>query len=255
MSDIKVSIIAAAVRVPFYKTFMDSLKGTSVKYEVVFCGHNTPEEVAETLAAYPEFRYIHTAKIKPAQAYEVSRREAKGETILWAADDCVFTPDLIGKAFQFWQEIGNYKDILSIQTLENGMFVNMHVHSFFGGRYETPLMAPLGLMSRQYMEDLGGFDRRFLCGQYENFAVMQAIAAGSKVHIFGDKDNLIIIDHYARHGIKRPFATGYNHDREILESCWTDGRGNVLPQLRKPLEPYEDKDILTKSQSFKGQWI
>lgn len=244
-----VSLIASAIRVPFYETFMDSLKGTTVDYEVVFAGHNTPEEIEPIKAKYPEFRYVHTDRIKPAQCYEVARRSAIGETVIWVADDCEFSLDCVGKAYRFWKELNDYKSILSIQTLENGMFVNMKVHSFFGGNFATPIMAPLGLMSRKFLEDIGGFDRRYLCGQYENDVVMRAIQDGASVYIFGDAKNLITIDHYRRHGIVRPFAKGYNKDREILEASWTDGRGGVLAQQKDEFEPYEDTDILTKSQS------
>lgn len=249
MNNISVSIFASAVRTSFYKTFLDSLKTTTVPYEVVFAGPNTPEQVASYLAEYPQFKYIHTENIKPAQCYEVARRACLGETILWAADDCEFSPDLIGKVYRSWKELKSEKAIMSIQTLENGMFVNMKVHSFFGGHRDTPLMAPLGLMSRKFCQELGGFDRRYICGQYENECVMMAIVLGGKVYIWGDKDNLITIDHYARHGISRPFALGYNHDREILEKRWTKN-GQVILEPQCPFEPYEDKDILIKSQSF-----
>lgn len=253
---IKVSLIASAVRVPFYKTFLDPLKSTTVPYEVVFAGHNTPEEIEPFNKGYQGFRYIYTARIKPSQCYEIARRMAVGETILWCADDCEFTLDVIGKAYRFWADLKNEKAILSIQTVENKQYVNMQVHSFFGGRPNSGLMAPLGLMSRQFMEDLGGFDRRYIAGQYENDAVMRAIVAGGKIHIFGDRENHIIIDHYARHGIVRPFAEGYNHDRAILEKSWTNGAGKVLKERQDPFEPYvDDGTLLQKSQSFKmNRW-
>ena len=287
MEQPKVSIFASAVRIPFYKTFLDSLKGTTVPYEVVFAGPNTLPEIEEVIKKFEIitdeegeehnievnkidlkyqdfhwaigdnsiFNYIHTNNIKPAQCYEVARRACIGETILWAADDCEFSPDLIGKVYRDWKALNDEKAIMSIQTLENGMFVNMKVHSFFGGQTNTPLMAPLGLMSRKVMDDLGGFDRRYICGQYENDAVMRVIAAGGKVHIWGDRENLITIDHYRRHGIHRPFAMGYNHDREILEKSWTNGAGKVMPEIQIPFEPYEAEGITVRSQSFnKSIW-
>lgn len=276
--DIKVSLFASAVRVTFYRTFLDSLLSTTVPYEVVFAGHNTPEqlealfgkearlEVEEIdvspgvknriVSYYPDhkFKYIHTEFIKPAQCYEIARRYCKGETIAWTADDCEYSNDLMGKAYRFWKAQENEKIVLSLQTIENGMFCHMQVHSFFGGHYHTPLMAPLALMSAKLMQDLGGFDRRYVCGQYENDAVMRVIEAGGKVVIFGDKENFINIDHYRRHGLARPFATGYNHDREILEGSWTDGQGKVFLEIQRPFEPYEDEGILIESQSHKGQW-
>lgn len=271
--DIKVSMIASAVRKEFYKTFLDSLKSTTVAYEVVFAGNNTPEEIVkefkdvETFTALDtekkpvvtvipslHFRYIHTANIKPAQCYEIARRYCIGETIQWTADDCIYSKDLIGDAYRYWSSLNNRKAILSIQTIENGQYCDMKVHSFFGCQFDTPLMAPLGLMSKQYSNELGGFDRRYVCGQYENTIVMEAIADGGFVKVFGNKHQCITIDHYKRHGIIRPFATGYNHDRSILEGSWTDGNGKVSLTRNDKHEPYEDKDLLTISQSHKGQW-
>lgn len=277
---VKVSLFASAVRVPFYPLFLKSLEGTTEEIEVVFAGHNTKEEIKDlfpnknvfhlgigtngnsgvmSVVSGFNFKYIHTSRIKPAQCYEIARRYCKGETIAWTADDAEHTPDLYGKAYRFWKSLNDAKKILSIQTEENMQYCDMRVHSFFGCQFHTPLMAPLALMSREYCDRLGGLDRRYICGQYENDIVMNAVADGGLVEIFGDKENKIILDHYRRHGIVRPFATGYEHDRSILEGSWTDGKGKVNPKLvRNDLhEPYEDKDLLIKSQSFnnKNLWV
>ena len=254
MQDIKVSIIASAVRVPFYKTFLDSLNGTTVTHEVIFAGPNTQEEVASLLFQYPQFRYLTTQNIKPSQCYEVARAAAVGETIHWSADDCEYSPDLIGKAYRLWKEVNDEKVILSIQTRENSQFCDMKKHTFFWWDTTSPLMAPLGLMSRSYLERLGGFDRRFVCGQYENLCVIMAMSDGGRVEIFGDKNNFINIDHMRRHGLVRPFATGYNTDRQVLEDLCVEGK-KVFLNLRKPFEPYiHDETFLLKSQSNKGKW-
>ena len=247
---IKVSLIASSVRPQFYKTFFDSLEGTTEEFEVIFVGNN-PQ-----FFPYKNLKYIETRNIKPSQCYEIARREAQGETVLWTADDCEHTPDIIGKAYRFWKEQNDEKLILSIQTLENGMFCNMLDHSFFGWHRNSPLMAPLGLMSREYLEKLGGLDRRYICGQYENDIVMRANADGGKVIVFGDKENCILIDHYRKHGIVRPFAKGYNHDRSILEGSWVkDGRCSLI--RNDSFEPFQDKDIIIKSQSFnlESMWV
>ena len=260
----KVSIIASAVREPLYKSLMESLEGTSVEYEVVFAGNVPPVEPIKHL------RYIKTEDIKPSQCYEISRRAAKGKTIIWAADDCEFHNDIVGKAYKHWKEQKNYKLILSLQTSESGygaptsLLFDMKNHCFFGSRRDTPLMAPLALISKEFLIELGGFDRRYLCGQYENDVVMNAYVAGGVVEIFGNAGLFINIDHIKKSievgeskdqndFIKRPFATGYPNDRKILESSWI--RGGVLMKERvDEFQPYEDKDILTVSQSNKGKW-
>lgn len=268
---IKVSLFASSVRPQLYESFFKSLEGTSVEYEVVFAGdkptgkldtHDYDESFEPRNyynREYPNLVYIETSNIKPAQCYEIARRHCTGEVVVWVADDCEFGNDVIGKAYRYWKEQNNKKLILSIQTKEadaalgNLQLCNMRLHSFFGGRTNTPLMAPLGLMSREYLEELGGLDRRYVCGQYENDIVMRVCADGGQVIVFGDEKTNIEIDHKGKHGFQRPFATGYNKDREVLESSWSRN-GQVTTKRYDEFEPYEDKDLLTKSQSNKGQW-
>lgn len=141
----------------------------------------------------------------------------------------------------------------------------MNIHRFFGSKTGTPLMAPLGMISREYFDELGGIDRRYVCGQYENDVVMRALADGGGVKIFSYKDAYIDIDHLGKSYligesktqndfIKRPFALGYVKDREVLERSWVRN-GVVSTQRTDTFEPYLDADILTESQSNRGVWV
>lgn len=271
--DYKVSLFASAIRQPFFITFLKSLEGTSVPLEVVFAG--TLDAIEYDYKPNIHFKYIHTENIKPAQCYEIARRACTGETVHWTCDDAEYSEDCMGKAYNYWKAKNDEKLILSIQTIENGQFCNMALHSLYGAKPETPRMAPLGLMSRAFLDKLGGIDRRYVCGQYENDIVMRAIVEGGKVEIVGSKnDCYIVIDHYRRHGLVRPFATGYMKDREILERSWTDFSGKLNDgtshvNIRRTtnggfeyfrndvFEPYEETDLLTKSQSNNNKklWI
>jgi len=262
--EMKVSLIASSIRYELYKDFMESLENTSVDYEVIFAGNRLPRLQDVNI----KLTYIETKNIKPCQCYEIARREANGECVMWVADDCEFVGDIVGKAYKYWKEQNNKKLILSLQTKEYYMtdkvgMTNMKLHTFVGGRRDTPLMAPLALMSREYLQELGGFDNKYICGQYENQCVIMAMMNGGKVEIFGDKTTYIDIDHIgkferitgkkgdAEHR-KRPFASGYSHDRKVLESYCkiNDGKIDIVGEFN----PYYDKDILTKSQSFNGEW-
>ena len=219
------------------------------------------------------FKYIHTGNIKPAQCYEIARRNATGELVCWVADDCEFANDVIGKAYNFWKERNNEKLILSIQTKEsgynlpNGALFDMRIHRFFGGANSTPLMAPLGMISRAFLNHLGGIDRRYISGQYENDIVMRAYQEGGTVKIFGDATCFIDIDHLGKSFItgesktendflKRPFAEGYPNDRKVLESSWSDSLLHMKKERADKFEPFEDKDILIKSQSNNiSRWV
>ena len=254
MSEIKVSLIASSNRPDLYEDFFRSLIGTSVSYEVIFVGNKVPS--MEIMANCKHLKYIETRDIKPAQCYEIARRDAIGEVIIWVADDCEFPNDVIGRAYKHYKTLDE-KTILSIQTKESGYGLRegklfpMAMHRLHAGNLATPLMAPLGLISRKFLEDLGGFDRRFVCGQYENKVVLMANERGGWVQVFGGDDCFIDIDHLGKSlkigeskneedFLERPFATGYSTDREVL--------------FLKDFEPYQSEKILTESQSNKGMW-
>lgn len=258
---IKVSLFASSKRPMLYPALFKSLKATSVEYEVVFAGPLSREEIQRYYPVGEKFHFFTTENIKPAQCYEIARRNCHGETVVWIADDCEFPNDVIGKAYNYWKSKNNEKLILSIQTKESGYrnekgsLFNMDDHRFFGFDKTTPLMAPLGMMSKEYLNTLGGIDRRFVCGQYENDIVMRAYADGGKVEIFGGEDCFIDIDHLRKsyeakeitseiEFLRRPFAAGYQIDRKVLEGNW------INSFIKKPVfEPFEEKDLYTKSQS------
>lgn len=260
----KISLIASSIRPQLYNFFFESLKEETIEYEVIFAGNCSKQNLPE----YPNFKYIETANIKPAQCYEICRREAKGELIHWTADDAEYKGGILTKAYEYWKQKNNKKLILSLQTREfylggGDHFCDMTLHAFHGSRRNTPLMAPLALLSREYLEELGGFDSRFICGQYENLTVCQAYADDGQVEIYGNRKYYIEIDHINKSKLcgesknidefyKRPFALGYQHDRQILEKAVIIDNGKVLI---KSFEPYEDKNLLIESQSHKGVWV
>lgn len=292
MPDIKVSLFASAVRPNLWKSCINSLigkNGPGVTYEVVFVGNVLPDY--NTNIFYPNFRHILTSNIKPAQCYEIARRHCTGEVVVWIADDAELPNNVIGKAYAYWKSQNNPKLILSLQTKESGYgqkdgkLFPMKEHTFYSLMPNTPLMAPICMMSRTWLDELGGLDRRYVCGQYENDIVMRAYQYGGSVEIFGDENCYVDIDHL-RKSIEigestdeesfreRPFAKGYSIDRQVLENSWTifDEKDafrrleagerpfslrTVSPVQLDQFEPYEDKDLLTKSQSnnLPDRWV
>lgn len=283
MSEIDVSLFGSCVRPGLWESYLESLKSTSVSYEVIFSGFNTPEEVKPFLEKYPKLKYIHTGKIKPSQNYHLASIFCTGKTISWSCDDATYDSDVIGKAYKYWKNNNNEKLILSIQTKESGYglpqskLFDMNQHRFFGGNNDSPLMAPMNLMSRNFFNELGGYDRRYVAGQAENDLVLRAYTQGATVEIFGDETCYIDIDHLSKSiaigesksqedFINRPFSKGYANDRMVLENSWSYfdqvalfkrlERGERSPVMREvskvqldQFEPYEDKDLYTKSQS------
>lgn len=278
----KVSLFASAVRPRIWPELFKSLDSTTISYEVVFCGNVVPHDFGYG-SDKPNFKYIEVANLKPAQCYEIARRNCTGEVVVWIADDMEFPNDIIGKAYTYWKSQNNKKLILSLQTKESGYgqkdgkLFPMKEHTFYSLMSDTPLMAPVAMLSREYLQELGGLDRRYVCGQYENDIVMRAYQDGAKVEIFGGEDCYVDIDHLGKSIFigesvdeetfrERPFAKGYSIDREMLEKSWTTFDSNdafkrleagerpfslrrvSTTQLDK-FEPYSEIDLLTKSQS------
>lgn len=267
-----VSLFASAIRVNLWLSFLESLHSNKIDFEVVFAG---PAEVPSVFfEKYPFFNYIKTGQIKPAQCYEIARRACIGELLNWTADDCEYSEKCLDEVYAYWKERNDYKAIISLKTQENELKNLLDDHRFFGFNKNTPLMAPLGFISKQFLDELGGLDRRYVCGQYENDIVMRALQNGGTVFPF--ENTYVDIQHLKKHGRSTKFWNGYNHDRTILENSWV--REGYAPEptmcldlmTKKPFtpivnrlvlktqkdkfEPYEDKDILTVSQGPKGEW-
>ena len=107
----QVSLIASAVRTQLWEDFFKSLEGTSVEFEVVFSGNSSKHHMILNSRyinenGYESFRnikYIETSNIKPAQCYEIARRNATGETVVWVADDAEFPNDVIIKEYKYFK--------------------------------------------------------------------------------------------------------------------------------------------------------
>lgn len=273
------SLFASAVRPKLWPALFKSLENTSVSYEVVFAGNSVFDP--GLVLGWP-LKYVFTKNLKPSVCYEISRRQCQGEVIIWIADDCEFVGDIIGKAYRHWKSQNNENLILSLQTKESGYgckdgkLYPMKEHTFYSLVPDSPLMAPLGLMSRQFANDLGGYDRRYISGQAENDLVMRAYQYGATVEIFGDETAYVDIDHLGKSIAigestdeetfrDRPFAKGYFEDRLILEKSWTtfdetkafkrldSGERpytlrDVSPVQIDKFEPYSDPISLTKSE-------
>lgn len=261
---IKVSLIASSIRPHLYPALFKSLEGTSVEYEVVFGGPVfPPDKYLPTIKN--NFKYIETKNIKPAQVYEATRRACAGETLIWVADDCTFGDDVIGKVYRFYKLNCTRKDVVCIQTHENygkWQVCDIEQHKFFAASAKAPKMAPIGMVSREYFQEMGGIDRRYVSGQWDNDFLIRLYNDGGKLYHFSEAH--IDIDHLNKHDPKygvsgaRPFGQGYAHDRKILEAAWGT-RGQMkyeeFPNFTRydnGFEPYEssDTDLLLKSESF-----
>lgn len=283
MENPKISVIASSARPWLWMECLDSLRKNKIFYEVVFAGPLDRYQVRPFQVRYPELTYIHTP-VKPAQCYQNAfLHSAFDSLILYIADDAEFEEGLLDKAFEFYHAQNNPKAIISIRTNEDGRDFGTSIHTIIPWNVNTPLMAPIGLISQKFLTELGGLDRRFISGQWENDLVMRAYAAGGTVIPY-DPGPTVRIDHSIKHkgtNENNPFWSAYQNDRIILENTWVKGgykiptpyatvtvkengvdrvvpmfkildNRKVLMQPQLPFEPYDDEDLLTKNQGDAG---
>ena len=247
MNDVKISLCASAIRTKVWEKCLNSLKDNTIKYEVIFAGDIRPEF---DLSKYPEFIYIYTT-VKPAQAYECCFRQAQGELISWTADDTTYPPKALDNMYKFMKSFKDNKVVGAFRTIEDNRDIT-DVHRFRGRDNDAPRMAPFGVVDRLLFKQLGGYDRRFICGQSENDVVMRFYEIGGRVEI----SNIpVYVNHNeAHHASGTVFRSGYyKEDRKVLEDAWMEG-DIILSKRKYPIESFEDNEIITKTQSQKGQW-
>jgi hypothetical protein len=281
MDNIQISLIASANRVDFWPRFYNSLCGNTINWEIIFVGDTAPK-----FSLADNFRWIH-ATVKPAQCYEIGFRAARGELIHWTADDADYDakgyncPNCLDRVYKYYKEFcnkyGDEKTIIALRPIEDGGDV-WDFHHFFGGWHETPVMAPFGIMNREWFHKLGGYDKNFVSGQSENDVVMRGYEDGGRVEIC--MDCFVYVHHrqvHPRHPTTgkevNKFRAWYPTDREYLEKCWVVGgygyyekqnafhnidpssRNPILSKTRLlPIQRFDDINITTLTQGPRGIW-
>jgi hypothetical protein len=247
----KISLVASSVRPSLWDVFAKSLESNKVDYEIIFVGPNRGQ-----MNVPKKVRPIFTT-VKPAQCYEIGFRAATGDLIHWTADDAEYEMNALDNMVRFWEGMKNLKAITAFTTVEDGKDCTSWHHTI-GGRQDTPVMAPFGVMSKGFLMALGGYDRRYICGQSENDLVMRALVAGGEVRQSPFK---VFVEHCRKHGGSNgtKFRAGpqgwYPHDRKIFEGSWVMPDGKTISPVRlDAFEPFFEENIMTVSQSFLGSW-
>jgi len=267
MAEYKISLVASAIRPQVWKSFFDSLKGNHYPIEVVFVGDVRPD-----FELPPFVNYIY-ATVKPSQCYEIGFRAAKGELVGWTADDAVYNHvnnNNLDILYDFYKSFNNRNIVVGQRPIEDNRDVFKN-HYLFGKHPETPYMLPFGFMDKELFHELGGYDKRFVCGQAENDMVMRVFEKGNALctsaylcmnsYVWVDHTNI----HDWQHTVKKGFRHWYPLDREILENAWvkegygyfnkTKHAGTISKTRLLPVESYEDTpDITTVTQGVLGNW-
>ena len=253
MQELNISIFMAGARPKWWLRLYKSLIQNKCKFEIIIVGPNKPN-----FSLPNNFRYEHCS-FKPTQAYSASSYLSKGELIGYSADDAVYAPLALDFIWQAYQKYGK-KTILAQSTIENGKDVTSE-HHFFRHDTTTPRMAPMAFMNREWFWNLGGIDRNFICGQYEQDLVMRAYQDGGSVRNI--RESKVFLKHEETHGGiinkikyklgKNSFRSGYWSDRRYLEECWVKD-GKISDKRLLPLHPFNYDNILTVPQGPQGRW-
>lgn len=273
----QISFFASAIKVHLWEKVLDSLKSNTIGYEVVFSGWIDKGLIKEITEKYPNFRYINTLDIKPAQCYEIARRACKGDYIIWGSDDCEFPEKALDKIYNKIVT-SKRKTILAINTIDpECMNNNLNDQRFFPRNVNTPQMAVMGCMDRNYLEELGGLDKKYVYGKWECDICMRVLADGGQILPYTDIS--INIEHTSKNWQYNNDWSGVNEDSESLENSWVVegykdfekplyviGNAGLIPYFpisnrevtfkrRDKFEPYEDEGITEKSQGKNTRWL
>lgn len=232
MNNIQISLCASAIRVKWWMQFYESLLNNNTSFEIIFVGnvkpiHNLPRN----------FYYIHSEEC-PAKCYQIAFNNAKGELINWTADDVEYSSGALDIAYKCYKELNNSKIIIAFNCIENGSPTSLGHR--LSNEY-SPQMAPIGMCNSNLLKQLGGYDKRFICGQAENDLVMRIYEIGGGLLLC----NLAVvnIEHNKKHRGKSIFRTEdgfpyHKQDREFLEKCWIKQNGTVSNKRLIEFEPF-----------------
>lgn len=240
----KIGIVASAHRPQNWMNLYKSIGDNQVDFELVFVGPNPPDyELPKN------FRFIRSL-VKPTQCVEIAVRNTTASLIMDIADDCEFnTLRPLDKLYSFYKSGNSDKLIVSSRLMTNGKDDSHFAHRFFAGDESTPVMDLCGLLSRKFYRDLGGIDRNFIAVMWSLDIAMRVYASGGRVVL----SDVYINEDRNKSAGSNLYGEFWRHDRTLLESLWTKN-GKIHFHRTKPVEPFDDFNILNASQGPRGRW-
>lgn len=241
----KIGIVASAHRPQNWMGLYKSIGDNDIEFELVFVGPNPPDYDLPG-----NFCFIRSL-VKPTQCIEIALRNTTADLVMNMADDTTFKISRpLDKLYETYKSYNKDKIILSCRYMLNGQDQSSGCHRFFAGDTSSPLVPLSGLMSRNLWISIGGIDRNFI-------AIMWDLDIAMRVHALGG--DVILSDVFLDEDKDKGSAGSvlcnefWQHDRTLLESLWTKN-GRIHFHRAKPVEPFEDFNILNVSQGPRGRW-
>lgn len=242
---VKVSICSSAIRVKDWQKFYDCVADTKIPFEIVFAGPKSP-----TFKLPDNFRFIHTP-VKPAQCYHLTYLNARGQVIMSTADDAEYGANAIDLAYDFFMRKENRLLMSGFRQFEDGTETT-EVHHYVDEDGKRIIASPFPVFFRETYFRLGGADRRYITGQWENDFSFRLLNAGGSIEIC--MDAIIRVKHREKHEDGSKVRDYWPGESKLLADTWfyPDRRFRRIPT--SPLEPYGEGNLITQSQGNKGEW-
>jgi GT2 family glycosyltransferase len=246
----KISIFAPANRPQNWMDLYKSIGENDVEFELVFVGPNQPDYRLPN-----NFRFIRSS-VKPSQCSEIALRNTTADLVMNIADDCMFKGSRpLDRLYETYKKYNNDKIILSCKYMLNGEDRSDSAYFSYSnegtGTYDksSPVMPLCGLMSRNLLMSIGGIDKNFIAIMWDSDIAMRVHALGGDVIL----SDVFLEEDLGKSAGSELCNEFWEHDRGLLLSLWTKN-GKAHLRRAKPVESFDDLNILKASQGPRGRW-
>lgn len=243
MSNPIYSFIASSIRDYYYKDYYWSISNhNDVPFEVIFVGPNPPKEKMPN-------NFIHiTSDVKPGQCFEIAARNASGDYLIWAADDLRYSAGFLRYLDEYNNRLDDDRIFISFRATLQGNYVDSGM-AFDLKKPTSPLIGFGGLFRRDLFHEYGGLDKRFFGSFADVDMQLRFLEAGRTIFF---PPNCVFDEIKPRkHESKRTlllYRCNVSNARPMLDSLWVNPDGSMSKTRLSSVQPYVDKDILTKDQ-------
>ena len=155
------SFVMPSIRPDMWMSAYNYLEKTNMTFELIVC---TPSYIPANISYPSNIIFIRT-NVKLVQCYQIGFLKAKGEFISLMSDDTEVSPYAFDNAVDIYRKSNNYKTIVSLifYTKLAGSYANiMHTLLFPDANNGIQLPTAMGVMSREYFIEMGGYDINFM---------------------------------------------------------------------------------------------
>lgn len=266
MSDIKISIYGACNRPHLWQWFYDNLSMNKTEFEIIFVGNVEP-----TFKMPDNFHFVYS-NVKPAQCTHVAALMCTGDVIIPVADDCHYSPYALDILYDLYKIQNDYKSMVTpkffgiTETLSNEELnkvgkntpINNPSGRIVDGDLNSLPLSAGGIMSKQFYDELGGPDTRFVFSFADIDIQIRAQLNGGKI-IFCENAWLSERKDLCPDWINGKSKNYSGEDFKLYSHLWfANGVHSTATFTGKrfdEVQMYEENDtILLLSQGPKGEW-